>query len=1238
MKKTLSILQYLYKGFFLLVATFMFASNVHAQTSFGTLHYSGSAWDNSPAQAQNIYILSDEFTLQQGQPIQSVKLINPTMGFSNMGCGTGWAYNLTVDGVTLITNGCASDFDSFPLPLGFDTAIVSMADLDQVPDFWPFELDVLIEYTTPSCIAPTVDFKKVKSASAEIHWTSANTGTPLSYILEYGPSGSTYGSSANTVVANVTSPYAVSGLASDTEYNVWLREVCSVVDTSYPLTQALKTTPDYCGGALFEDPTTNGLTYTINTKATYTMHPDNPGDKIHVRFRELELSGSSDDFIKVYDGEDTTATLLATLSGYPTPLPSPFTSTHSSGALTFYFESDAFYWVGQEKGWKAEVYCIGPDTCVSPSTLVLDSIQNSSIAFSWDSVSVGDTATQYYWVVVADGDAPSGPKVDSGFTTSLSAMSTVLAPYTDYDIYVTTECGMGNFSHHWEGPLDVRMDYCIPSPNTVIFAGISQVVFGGSGNQVINSSQASPTGYEDFTSLTGDMHLGVPNPLEVTIHSFYNSMSVAVWIDLNDDWDFDDLGEEILVANAANYNPTTERYQIMLPSNTPLGQHRMRVGTYNRNLASGNNADPCLDIVPGAFEDYTVNVLDTPSCVPPTSVSVSAITPYGCDIDWVAPSAAPIQYMWKVVDSGMGALASPVASGTVAGSLSKTRLGGLQPDSSYHIYVSSICGSDTSVWGFPTELHTACAPLMSYYQDFENYSPSYIPDCWQRQNPSGADSWKVDFSSYWGCQGNKALCVFSSNGDQNAWAYSPYIDMTAGTSYRLSFIYGNGTNGSNSIDRKMEVYLTSVQDSQYAAAGKILFRDTTIDYGNYNCQYVCIDFMPDSSGVYSLAFHGFSLSNSSAILFIDSIGIEPSPSQSAMPLSDRADDDLCTDMVLRGVTGEAWHQLIHNGEIVAGINPHGNEMGSVDFKTMDSSGVGVSTLFDGFTTLKYMPRTIAITPEISPATPVDLRLYYQGQELDALNASTSGYTFASTNYEPNDLILTKHDENMVDCQVSNNITAPINLSFVPTDLTIGSGAADDFVIEFPVSSFSEFWLRENENPNPLTIFFEDFKATPEGTEVLLSWKLNMQNEAGYIQVQKLFQNQWQVIKEVALSEAQNYFYTDQKTQSTNIYRLVYKNKTSQTLRVDFSSLGSFDIFPNPTMDGFFTLQIPDGNYDDLQIIVSDILGQVVHTKCIKGATSENHVTIDCSHLTGGRYFFNVLAEGASIFKSNIAKL
>jgi RHS repeat-associated protein len=112
-----------------------------------------------------------------------------------------------------------------------------------------------------------------------------------------------------------------------------------------------------CGGYFYDGGGPNG-DYMISQHSVVTLYPATPGAKLSVNFNSFHTTANAD-FLYVYNGNDTSAPRIATLTG-----PSGFGIIRSSatdGSLTFKFISDNIDTYADEAGWAATISCnIGP--------------------------------------------------------------------------------------------------------------------------------------------------------------------------------------------------------------------------------------------------------------------------------------------------------------------------------------------------------------------------------------------------------------------------------------------------------------------------------------------------------------------------------------------------------------------------------------------------------------------------------------------------------------------------------------------------------------------------------------------------------------------------------------------------------------------------------------------------------------------------------------------------------------
>lgn len=260
---------------------------------------------------------------------------------------------------------------------------------------------------------------------------------------------------------------------------------------------------------------------------------------------------SDDQFgFAVDDFKVVSTTLPTTASGCAT-LTSP-----ANAATNLAYTSQTLSWTAPTAG-TADSYDVYLDKNANPTTLVGNVSGTSYTAANLDGSST------YYWKVI--------PKNTVGSAAGCTVYSfTTAAP-----------------------------SYCTAGATSTSFEKISNVTFAN-----INKNSTATTGYEDFTTTIGNVTAGSNYPFTATFTgTSYVSDQVLVWIDFNNDKDFNDVGEQVLVTPTKT-SPWTG--SITIPATATIGATRMRVRLHDSSLTP--NTTPCGTSSFGQVEDYTLNI------------------------------------------------------------------------------------------------------------------------------------------------------------------------------------------------------------------------------------------------------------------------------------------------------------------------------------------------------------------------------------------------------------------------------------------------------------------------------------------------------------------------------------------------------------------------------------------------------------------------------------------------------
>ena len=159
---------------------------------------------------------------------------------------------------------------------------------------------------------------------------------------------------------------------------------------------------------------------------------------------------------------------------------------------------------------------------------------------------------------------------------------------------------------------------------------ITRVRYGSIDNSTPNCVAG---GYQNFAGQINPHDIGCPQAITVDTGNSFASDKVSVFIDWNQDFDFNDLGETIPLVGNPPALPTQFTGMIIPPVGALLGSTRVRVG-----LDDSATVLPCGISTFAYYEDYTVLVLPiidsdgdaTPDCVDGCPLDPNKIAPGIC--------------------------------------------------------------------------------------------------------------------------------------------------------------------------------------------------------------------------------------------------------------------------------------------------------------------------------------------------------------------------------------------------------------------------------------------------------------------------------------------------------------------------------------------------------------------------------------------------------------------------------
>ncbi|MBK8228931.1 MAG: hypothetical protein IPK70_17370 [Flavobacteriales bacterium] len=166
---------------------------------------------------------------------------------------------------------------------------------------------------------------------------------------------------------------------------------------------------------------------------------------------------------------------------------------------------------------------------------------------------------------------------------------------------------------------------------------IVNVTFSNINNSTANVAPTAPA-YTLYPTPAGNVTTGMTYALSVNVNTTtlttgFSESQVLAWIDYNQDFDFSDAGEQVLVSPTGALDIYTGN--ITIPVTAAVGTTRMRIRLHDTHDGTDYinvfNNTPCGDASYGEIEDYVLNISSgggsapvNDNCASATSIGVNA--------------------------------------------------------------------------------------------------------------------------------------------------------------------------------------------------------------------------------------------------------------------------------------------------------------------------------------------------------------------------------------------------------------------------------------------------------------------------------------------------------------------------------------------------------------------------------------------------------------------------------------
>ena len=474
--------------------------------------------------------------------------------------------------------------------------------------FYMFLDEVVIEQT-PSCDYPTnVTVSNFTSSSADLSWDAGSSGeTEWEYVLQTAGDAAPTGSGTAVSTNSVT----LDGLTQGGEYDFYVRASCGAGDfSSYRPVNGLYFMIPPVGGVCSDPLLINALPYntTDNTSNYQNDYDGVPGDSSSCGVEYSFLQGddvvysytaASDATINVfmtpdaqyagifvYDSCDDIGVECVAGAGntYADPIPDIDFDMNVYAGTTYYFVIST--WSSNPTGYDLS---ITENTCTDPTIdVTVNACDSTTDEYTVDvDITYMGSSSQY---TVSD---------DLGNVQYAQATGVLTFTFSGTDDHViTVEGDDANCNQTYT--ITGACQYCYPTANCTLGDGVVGLVFADIDN---SASGCSTDGYGDFTGMSTD--LAQNETYDTTIETGYSSQYVRIWIDLNDNYVFED--DEVILTNHFMASVGTHTVPVTIPSDANLGSHIMRVKT---NWSSEVPTDACEETTWAETEDYTVVITE----------------------------------------------------------------------------------------------------------------------------------------------------------------------------------------------------------------------------------------------------------------------------------------------------------------------------------------------------------------------------------------------------------------------------------------------------------------------------------------------------------------------------------------------------------------------------------------------------------------------------------------------------
>ncbi|MEM1323270.1 MAG: S8 family serine peptidase [Bacteroidota bacterium] len=334
--------------------------------------------------------------------------------------------------------------------------------------------------------------------------------------------------------------------------------------------------------------------------------------------------------------------------------------------------------------------------CENPTDLALLAFDDSTATFEWSSV----LAAQLYQLRIRELGSANWLEAS---TTMTSYQFVGLQACTEYEAQIQVECLAEMIDFSPSVTFQTRgcgacLDavYCDPPDLDGGYEWIESVEV-----HTLNNTSGPNQGYEDFTNAGLTTEMATLGSYDIRLTPEFNSIYpfeeyFIIWIDFNQDGDFDDAGEMAFDPGGVTTAELTGT--LTIPGDAALGLTRMRIGMFFEDPGT-----PCAPLNGfGEIEDYCITIIQGVECAEITGLDTMNVTAVSADLTWeMAAGAQSYSVRYKELSAADW---TEVSSSTNSVSLDQ-----LEPCADYEAQVKTVCDGEESAYSASKNFPTKCS-------------------------------------------------------------------------------------------------------------------------------------------------------------------------------------------------------------------------------------------------------------------------------------------------------------------------------------------------------------------------------------------------------------------------------------------------------------------------------------------------------------------------------------------------